>query len=94
MVAATVSVYNAIREAMLPTPAKSHYTFNLRDLARVIQGVLRADSKEVAKDPKELLSLWLHENLRVFSDRLVRKPIRHRRRRYIFVTDPSDTGGA
>jgi hypothetical protein len=26
---------------------------------------------QVGKEPKELLSLWLHENLRVFSDRLV-----------------------
>ena len=71
MVAATVEMYNQIRLGMLPTPAKSHYTFNLRDLARVIQGVLRAEPKEVGKEPKELLSLWLHENLRVFSDRLV-----------------------
>jgi hypothetical protein len=37
VVSATVQVYNSIREQMLPTPAKSHYTFNLRDLARVIQ---------------------------------------------------------
>jgi hypothetical protein len=47
MVAATVEMYNQIRLGMLPTPAKSHYTFNLRDLARVIQGVLRAEPKEV-----------------------------------------------
>lgn len=48
LVAATVEQYNLIRTEMLPTPAKSHYTFNLRDLARVIQGVLRADAKEVS----------------------------------------------
>jgi len=77
VVSATVQVYNSIREQMLPTPAKSHYTFNLRDLARVIQGVLRAESKDVGKEPKEILSLWLHENLRVFSDRLVSREDTH-----------------
>ncbi len=41
-VEATVEVYNVVRRDLLPTPAKSHYTFNLRDLARVFQGLLRA----------------------------------------------------
>jgi hypothetical protein len=27
------------------------------------QGVLRAEPKDVGKEPKEILSLWLHENL-------------------------------
>ena len=30
LVTATVEIYQAIQESMLPTPAKSHYTFNLR----------------------------------------------------------------
>ncbi|CAJ1443755.1 unnamed protein product [Effrenium voratum] len=32
-----VDVYPSISANMLPTPAKSHYTFNLRDLAKVNQ---------------------------------------------------------
>lgn len=36
-VRATISVYNDIKAQLLPTPAKSHYTFNLRDIAKVVQ---------------------------------------------------------
>mmetsp|Transcript_6703 Transcript_6703/g.27190 ORF Transcript_6703/g.27190 Transcript_6703/m.27190 type:complete len:4341 (+) Transcript_6703:132-13154(+) len=70
-VEATVEVYNVVRRDLLPTPAKSHYTFNLRDLARVFQGLLRADPKLVQADTNELYGLWMHENLRVFQDRMV-----------------------
>lgn len=37
VVQATISVYNDIKAQLLPTPAKSHYTFNLRDIAKVVQ---------------------------------------------------------
>ena len=39
VVTATVDIYNAIRRALLPTPAKSHYTYNMRDLSKVLQGI-------------------------------------------------------
>jgi len=37
-VAATIDVYSTISKELLPTPSKSHYTFNLRDLSKVFQG--------------------------------------------------------
>lgn len=40
IVQATIDIYNTIATTLLPTPAKSHYTFNLRDLSKVFQGVL------------------------------------------------------
>lgn len=42
-----IDTYNTIQTQLLPTPAKSHYTFNLRDLAKVFQGMLMADSKQI-----------------------------------------------
>ena len=42
----------------------------LRDLARVFQGVLRADPKLCAAQT-DVLALLVHENLRVFQDRMV-----------------------
>lgn len=54
---------------MLPTPAKCHYMFNLRDISRVISGILMIEpSKVLGVDT--MIRLWVHENLRVFHDRL------------------------
>ena len=55
---------------LLPTPAKSHYTFNLRDLSKVFQGILMAQPLKL-NDKNDVLRLWYHENCRVFQDRLV-----------------------
>lgn len=38
LVAATLDVYSRCQRELLPTPAKSHYTFNLRDVSKVVQG--------------------------------------------------------
>ena len=40
IVHSTTAMYNTITTELLPTPAKSHYTFNLRDLSKVFQGML------------------------------------------------------
>jgi dynein heavy chain len=66
IVKCTIDIYNTIRQELLPTPAKSHYTFNLRDLSKVIQGVLRGDISH-CKDKNVIVSLWVHEAMRVFQ---------------------------
>lgn len=67
---ATIDIYNMISSSLLPTPAKSHYTFNLRDLSKVFQGISQVTA-DVLKDSKDFVRLWSHECLRVFSDRLI-----------------------
>ena len=70
MVTATVDLYNFMVNNFKPTPVKCHYLFNLRDIAKVIQGMLYADVAFI--DNKEsMLRLWVHECSRVFSDRLI-----------------------
>nr|CAD7398221.1 unnamed protein product [Timema cristinae] len=70
LVGATMEVYKASMLHFLPTPAKSHYIFNLRDFARVIGGILLVPSTH-CKDPDKLIRLWVHETYRVFYDRLI-----------------------
>ncbi|XP_024523426.1 dynein heavy chain 1, axonemal [Selaginella moellendorffii] len=70
IVLASIDVYNTIRQELLPTPSKSHYTFNLRDLSKTIQGVLRADPNQ-SKSFNSMITIWLHEAMRVFQDRLI-----------------------
>ena len=40
VVDSTIEIYNTILRDLRPTPAKSHYQFNLRDISKVFQGVL------------------------------------------------------
>ncbi|XP_036369342.1 dynein heavy chain 2, axonemal-like [Octopus sinensis] len=66
----TVEIYTAVVNKFLPTPTKIHYLFNLRDISRVFQGMLRAH-KDYHDTKVAITRLWIHECFRVFSDRLI-----------------------
>lgn len=70
IVSATIDLYSTIEVEMLPTPAKSHYTFNLRDLSKVFQGVCMGHPSKIT-EADQLIRLWGHECTRVFHDRLI-----------------------
>ncbi|GMI05338.1 hypothetical protein TrVE_jg1168 [Triparma verrucosa] len=68
---ATLGVYKDVVENFLPTPAKSHYLFNMRDIAKVVQGIVQCDRQYI--DTKDSASrLWVHECMRAFSDRFLK----------------------
>ena len=70
VVSTTVGLYSRIARELLPTPAKSHYTYNLRDLAKVFQGMHMADVSKIS-DVNAYLRLWGNECHRTFADRLI-----------------------
>ncbi|ORZ33974.1 dynein heavy chain and region D6 of dynein motor-domain-containing protein [Catenaria anguillulae PL171] len=70
MTQATIDVYHTVVAQFLPTPTKMHYLFNLRDISRVFQGLLRCH-KDYYDSKDALIKLWVHEVFRVFHDRLI-----------------------
>ena len=59
LVSAVIHVYDEIKASLLPTPNKSHYTFNLRDISKVFQGICAASSK-YCTTRTTFLRLWSH----------------------------------
>jgi dynein heavy chain len=81
---ATIAIWDAVKRRLLPTPTKFHYTFNIRELARVFQGICNVAEKpdfkviEKCSNVKEkmrpelfLIGLWRHECDRTFIDKLI-----------------------
>ena len=38
----TIQLFQNVQEQFLPTPAHSHYVFNMRDISKVFQGLYMA----------------------------------------------------
>ena len=66
----TIQVFQNTNKDFRPTPAKSHYTYNLRDVSKVFAGIYKSSPKAISSD-EDMIKLWAHECLRIFHDRLV-----------------------
>eukprot|EP00746_Dinoflagellata_sp_MGD_P154845 gnl/MRDRNA2_/MRDRNA2_85065_c0_seq4.p1 gnl/MRDRNA2_/MRDRNA2_85065_c0~~gnl/MRDRNA2_/MRDRNA2_85065_c0_seq4.p1 ORF type:complete len:4104 (-),score=817.24 gnl/MRDRNA2_/MRDRNA2_85065_c0_seq4:76-11610(-) len=71
IIQSTVEMFFKITNDLLPTPAKCHYTFNLRDPAKMVQGMLMINVKKGLKSESDLYELFMHETARQFRDRLI-----------------------
>jgi dynein heavy chain len=79
--ATTIELWTNVRKALLPTPAKFHYIFTMRELSRIFQGVLAAPMETIntggivvadqkLKASTVLIRLLRHECERVLCDKL------------------------
>ncbi len=59
IVNATLSLYEMAKVQFLPTPVKSHYLFNIRDVSKVIQGISMIKASSLSS-PDNLVKLWVH----------------------------------
>lgn len=84
LIDSTIAIWDTVKRRLLPTPAKFHYTFTLRELARVFGGIFAVANKPEHKviqnclNIKEkirpelfMISLWRHECQRTFVDKLI-----------------------
>ena len=65
----SIELYSQCVKILKPTPQKSHYIFNLRDLSKLIMGICKADKAKVHSE--NIGRLWGHEANRIFVDRLL-----------------------
>ena len=70
LIPVTRMIWKHTKETMLPTPAKFHYVFNLRDLSRIWLGMI-ATQANVISNENIVMRLWRHEITRVIADRFV-----------------------
>merc|ERR1719160_8275 len=71
LVPATIDIWDKVKRSLLPTPARFHYIFTMRELARVFQGIQTTPLDSVPNETA-LIQLWRHEATRVFADKLAR----------------------
>jgi dynein heavy chain len=88
LIDSTVSIWDTVKRKLLPTPAKFHYTFTIRELARVFQGICNVaqkgakygviqkclNIKESIRPELFMIALWRHECDRTFIDKLTTNP--------------------
>ncbi|KYN43305.1 Dynein heavy chain 10, axonemal, partial [Trachymyrmex septentrionalis] len=71
LVQLTLELYKIVRKELLPTPSKFHYIFNMRDLSRIMAGLLQTQPNFFFVTVQQFVRLWRNEVTRVICDRLI-----------------------
>ncbi|CAK9806047.1 Dynein axonemal heavy chain 10 [Anthophora plagiata] len=66
----TLDLYQKVTAELLPTPSRFHYIFNMRDLSRIIAGLLQSHP-DYLSSVKQIVRVWRNEFTRVICDRLI-----------------------
>ncbi|XP_045472902.1 dynein beta chain, ciliary-like isoform X2 [Harmonia axyridis] len=72
VVQAALTLHQRMGQTFLPTAVKFHYTFTLRDMSNICQGILFTTGDAI-KTQNDVIRLWMHEANRVYGDKLVEK---------------------
>lgn len=69
-----VDTFIEVQSTFLPLPRKTHYLFNLRDVLKILQGILKVGNNQysaMGDTRKDLLDILTFESCRVYADRLI-----------------------
>nr|XP_023023241.1 dynein beta chain, ciliary-like [Leptinotarsa decemlineata] len=72
VVQAALTLHQKVGTTFLPTAVKFHYTFTLRDMSNIFQGMLFATGNAIHTQT-DFIRLWMHEASRVYKDKLVER---------------------
>ncbi|KAJ8925640.1 hypothetical protein NQ315_009485 [Exocentrus adspersus] len=72
VVQAALMLHQKVATTFLPTAVKFHYTFTLRDMSNIFQGMLFATGEAITNQTN-FIRLWMHEASRVYGDKLVER---------------------
>ena len=67
---ATMAVYRSASNTLLPVSSRIHYIYHIRDVFKILKGVIFGVTQQANINISQLMRLWFHECIRVFGDKL------------------------
>lgn len=61
VITSTIELFKQVRNDFIPTPKKFHYTFDLKDALKLINGICFVNPQGI-QSAQSFLNLWVHES--------------------------------